>query len=78
MTSFHQRFFRKDRFGHFYGRGPKARRFAWLGTGVLFALGVLGILLLAWGQYFPGQVVLGVVAILIFIYNGFRATRPDE
>ena len=78
MTSFHHRFFRKDRFGHFYGRGPKARRFAWLGMGAFVLLGGLGMVLLGSGQEFAGQILLGAMAILIIIYNGFRATRPDE
>lgn len=78
MTSFHYRFFRRNRFGHFYGRGPKARRYLWLGVGAFAVLGGIGLALLRSGQYLAGQIVLGALAILMIIYNGFRATRPDE
>jgi hypothetical protein len=77
VSSFHERFFRKNRFGHFYPRGPKARRYALAGLVGFLVLGGLGLILLTSGQWLAGQIVLGALVVFILIYNGFVSTRSD-
>jgi hypothetical protein len=77
VSSFHERFFRKDRLGQFYPRGPKARRSAYIGLAVLIGLGGIGIALLLSGQRMAGQVVLGGLLFVLVVYNGFMSTRSD-
>lgn len=77
MTSFHERFFRKNRLGQFYPRGPKARPYAFFGLVGFLVLGGLGLFLLTSGQWLGGQIVLGALVIVILIYNGFVSTRSD-
>lgn len=76
MTSFHQRFFNRRLTG-FYSKGPKARRFGFIGLGVFLTLGATGLALLFNGQKTLGQIIIGALAILIIAYNGFVSTRSD-
>ena len=77
MSSFHERVFRKNRWGHFYPRGPKARRYALAGLFGFLVFGGLGMTLLTSGRELAGQIVLGVLVVFILIYNGFVSTRSD-
>ena len=77
MSSFHERFFRRNRLGQFYPRGPKARRYALVGLVGFLVFGGLGLFLLSSGQWLAGQIVLGALVVFILIYNGFVSTRSD-
>jgi hypothetical protein len=76
VTSFHQRFFNRRLTG-FYSKGPKTRRFGFIGLGVFVTLGATGLALLFNGQKTFGQIILGALAILIIAYNGLVSTRSD-
>ena len=77
MSSFHERFFRKNRLGQFMPRGPKARKYSLAGVAIFLGLLGGGLYLLTSGHDLAGQIVLGIGLVFILIYNGFVLTRSD-
>ena len=77
MSSFHERFFRKNQWGHFMPRGPKALKYSLIGVTIFLGLLAGGLFLLSSGRELAGQIVLGALVVFILIYNGFVSTRSD-
>ena len=77
MTSFHDRFFRRNRLGQFMPRGPKALKYSLIGGAGFLVLLASGIFLLSSGRELAGQIVLGALVAFILLYNGFVSTRSD-
>jgi hypothetical protein len=76
VTSFHQKYFHKRWFG-FQPRSLKVAIVAYSVFALLLAIVVAGFFLMANGRELIGQCLLGVVALVIVVYNGAALTRSD-